>query len=385
MSVALLAALFIASAAQATTRTETKDYKVGSDGQPLCFDPTLNGIDGSVDEIWDEAKYDQRVGGACFYLLGDELEADIEIKDLTELPIGGAYIFSTEAGNGIGGSLTPFCGSISDVVVPTGAAQLNVYVAGPIAGPAFCLLLGQVGIGGTVGEIAVTYDIGTQTGYPPIDEERECFEPTPDSASVKGTTDEDQLVDLAVLVLLDGVDEEFAEAAFQRAADAYAPLGITMTVEDFEEVSFVGTDAQGLINQAKTHVEGQRPTDTAIVYTLTNKDIQAAGSANVAGLADCIGGVRFPERAFAVGEVLGEIDILGFNFYVDGTAKVAAHEIGHLMGGQHHYGNCVEGENNTANSEVTPCTLMFNAADFLSLKFGTLNAAVVRGHALAYA
>ena len=32
-----------------------------------------------------------------------------------------------------------------------------------------------------------------------------------------------------------------------------------------------------------------------MVYTMTSKDITAGGGDNVAGLADCIGGVRFAE------------------------------------------------------------------------------------------
>ena len=67
-------------------------------------------------------------------------------------------------------------------------------------------------------------------------------------------------------------------------------------------MSFGGTDAQGLIDQSKALFGGARPAGIDVVYTLTSKDIQAGGNTAVAGLADCIGGVAFDDRAFAVGE-----------------------------------------------------------------------------------
>jgi hypothetical protein len=106
----------------------------------------------------------------------------------------------------------------------------------------------------------------------------------------------------------------------------------------------------------------------------------------VAGLADCIGGVAFPSRAFAVGEVLDPdgvdlgIAVLSANL----TAKVFAHEVGHLMGGHHHYANCAEGIASDPNEVGTPCTLMFNDVGFSSLAFSTVNTLVVRGHSEAY-
>lgn len=374
VAAALISSMLVAVNASAATRTEKKDYYVGLDLQPVCN----NG------DVPQQLRYDQRIGGACFYLQGDELTADIKITDLTGLPIGSAYIFQTASGTAIG-TLTLFCES-TRANVPTGAAMLSVYVAGPIVGPTACLLVGgKVGSGGTTGEIEVTFETGTQTGPPPFDVERECLEPAPAAASVSGLTDDGSRVALTVRVLLDGVSLADGQAAFARAADAYAPLGVDMAVDAYETVSFSGTDAYGLNGQARTHLGGQRPVGTDIVYTLTNKNIQASGLSEVAGLADCIGGVRFPERAFAVGEVLGQIDAGPFRFYADGTAKIAGHEIGHLMGGQHHYANCLQGESDLGNGEVTPCSLMFNSLDFMSLDFDTVNGAVVRGHAVQFA
>ena len=60
------------------------------------------------------------------------------------------------------------------------------------------------------------------------------------------------------------------------------------------------------------------------------------------------------------------------------------------MGGQHHYANCAEGlqasdRHEDGTVEVSPCTLMFNAADFLGSNFDTVNGTVARGSAVRYA
>ena len=223
-------------------------------------------------------------------------------------------------------------------------------------------------------------------GTPADDPELACIEPVPASTSVNGVTDEGQTVELATRVLLDGVTEARAQEAFARAADSYAPLGVTLTAA-YETVSFGGDDAQGLIDQAKARFGGARPAGSDLVYVLTAKDIQADGNTGVAGLADCIGGVRFPDRAFAVGEVFEEdLPIGPLTFYADATAKIAAHELGHLMGGHHHYANCAEGVKSEQEvMEGSPCTLMSNFVDFQSIHFSTLNAQVVRGHSVTFA
>ena len=174
----------------------------------------------------------------------------------------------------------------------------------------------------------------------------------------------------------------------QTAAQSYAPLGINL-VPSFQSVSFSGTDAQGLIDQSKTLFGGTRPAGIDIVYTLTSKDIQAGGNTAVAGLADCIGGVAFADSAFGVGENFTTDESLAIGptaLARNLTAKVTAHEIGHLMGGHHHYANCVEGLlGDPPPNELSPCTLMINAVDLASLNFGTANGLVVRGHMEAYA
>jgi hypothetical protein len=227
----------------------------------------------------------------------------------------------------------------------------------------------------------------TTTAY--LAEGRECLEAVPDAIGVAGVTDLGQTVVLEVLVLLDGVSRERAEAVFAVAAESYAPANIALVAEHFRQVTFEGTEGAAMIQQAKDLLRGARPEGIDIVYILTSKDITDAGDPGLVGLADCIGGVEWDNHAFAVGEdvTFENFPIGPFVTIVDGTAKVVAHEIGHLMGAHHHYANCVEGNLDAAENpfDLSPCTLMFNFLDFISLNFSGLNLAVVRGHAVASA
>lgn len=207
-----------------------------------------------------------------------------------------------------------------------------------------------------------------------------CLSLTPAAISVDNTP-----LTLDVRVLLDGVSETRAQQVMSDAAQSYTSLGITV-VSSYEPVSLSGVDAAGLIDQAKAYYGGTRPEGIDIVYVLTDKDVidaAATGSA-LAGLADCIGGVKYDDRAFAVGEAWDseEVDLAVYTLNVKKAAKTAAHEIGHLMGGHHHQGNCVETLLNIGGS---PCTLMFNFIDLQASSFSLLNSIIVRGHGQAYA
>ncbi len=200
-----------------------------------------------------------------------------------------------------------------------------------------------------------------------------CTSLTPAVISLDSTP-----VTLDVRVLLDGVSAQRGKEIMDRAADSYTPLGITVS-NSYEAVSFVGNDANDLIGQAKAYYGGERPEGIDIVYVLTSKDVDLLN-----GLADCIGGVKYPDRAFAVGEALDATptDLLLYTLHTEKPAKTAAHEIGHLLGGHHHYANCAQGALNFGGA---PCTLMFNTSELKYNEFSLLNGIVVRGHAQAYA
>lgn len=366
--VGLVALLLLPMAADAATRTETQPYAVGLDFLiASCEEPVGN------------------VGGACFALAGDEVKASIEISDDLGHEVGGVYEFRNAGDSSLGLGL--FCGSVADVGVPANSTRLLVFVNGPVLGPVDCLSKGSPGAG-TTGTIKVDYLLGAPPPPGGIDEEQDCLELVPHKAGIKGVTDDGSQVSLDVAVLLDGVSQQVASDAFAIAAErSYAALGITLNVVSYATVNFTTNVASAINTAAKAHFGGTRPANADVVYTMTSKNItDAVAGDGVAGLADCIGGVEFDDRAFAVGEVLNSFGIGPIHFYVYGTAVVAAHEIGHLMGAHHHYANCVEGIlTELDKGEPSACTLMSNFADFDSLNFSVLNSAVVRAHAVQYA
>jgi hypothetical protein len=252
----------------------------------------------------------------------------------------------------------------------------------------------------------------------------DCFEATPDKVGVSGVTDDGRTISLDVTVLLDeGVSEPRAREVMTYAKKSYAPLDIDLNVTRYliVDVPDDGTAKKGdltvgtalgsdLIAAAKAMFGGVRPADSDLVYLLTNKDTyslteEAAATGEtdddgdgrvdedkrdygLLGLADCIGGVRFADHAFAIGE-LGDELAFGFGpatFRGNAGSKTASHEIGHLMGAHHHYFDCAEGlATETEEGEVSPCTIMAPFVDLGSINFGVVDGAAVRGHAVAYA
>ena len=195
-----------------------------------------------------------------------------------------------------------------------------------------------------------------------------CLEPTPSAVSAPGAR-----LQLDVMLLLDGVNDLAVRSVMPVAAASYEPLGIEVRTVRSDRVSFVGTGVDALLTQAKRHLGGRRPAGVDVVVLLTSKNI-VGSSGNTVGSADCIGGLRFDDRSFAVSEVFGTSEI---------TGRTIAHEVGHLAGAHHHYANCVEG-NASAPLERTPCTLMFNDIGLASREFSQLNGAIVRGYVEAF-
>lgn len=225
-----------------------------------------------------------------------------------------------------------------------------------------------------------------------VDAEEDCLEPRPEAASLAGITDDGKEVSVEVLVLLDGVSKRRGREVMDLAARPYIPLEITLR-SDFRKMPIraggsggsadLPLDKQVAIDKAKAFLGGSRPSGTDVVYVLTDKFIEGAS-----GFADCIGGVRYPTRAFAVGEDWNNPgDELVVGTYDDLAAKIAAHEIGHLLGAHHHYSNCAEGASADDLGDAKPasCTLMFGYLDVWSFTFGALESAVIRGHAVQFA
>ncbi|MEA2433555.1 MAG: hypothetical protein QOG54_1012 [Actinomycetota bacterium] len=238
-----------------------------------------------------------------------------------------------------------------------------------------------------------------RSGPAPVRADRDvedCEETRPDTFALKGVTDDGADVSLDVLALLDGVDRAAAKAVFDTAAQAYAPIGIKL-VPRFRTVVFAADEVtpagdqyaqpQNLIDDAKALLGPFRPKGIDVVFTLTTKDLGSSVDPAVTGYADCIGGIRYPDRSFAVGEMRENPLSVGVNIYADAPAKVLAHEMGHLLGAHHEHQSCVEGitADDANERELTPCTVMTNYVELQSLNFGTLEGVVVRGHATRYA
>lgn len=244
--------------------------------------------------------------------------------------------------------------------------------------------------------------------------EDDCLQAVPHTVGVQGVTDAGQTIDLHVLVLLDvnegsliaelAKDETTAveaEARFRRLVDdthpqlapmasTYTPLGISVrfSYDLLDPLNADGTPrdrsattGEDLIALAKQQ-HRWTPPGVDVIYVITDSPHPTA-----AGKADCIGGIRYRDRAFAFGKYLGPGYKLGpVGLWVNDTAKVAAHEIGHLLGAQHLYANCAEGiVSEPLDDAASACTLMINDIGLASLNTSAVNSAVIRGHAVAYA
>lgn len=230
-----------------------------------------------------------------------------------------------------------------------------------------------------------------------VDRAEDCDPATPAVYNLNGTGSD---VPLQILVLLDGVTKPEAETIAAAAANSYAPLGVSFhsTYKNLKKAPPVPAavettaDPTAQIAEVREAIGGARPSGVDVVYVMTTKDLvlgnTALGSTDVVGYADCIGGVRFPNRAFAIGEAVIDPAAIGpLTFYIDAAAKTMAHEIGHLLGARHEHANCAQGvqASDATGGDPTPCTVMVNYVDVQSPNFGALEASVVRAYAEVFA
>jgi hypothetical protein len=201
------------------------------------------------------------------------------------------------------------------------------------------------------------------------------------------------VLELRVHVLLDGIPLERGAQIMGQVSDAYEAIGVNLQ-STYQEVE-IATDTtetrpasettpahtNAIMDRAKDAVGAGRPWGTDVVYTMTSDFL-----ADAAGYANCIGGVRFATRAFAVGEAVVDPNEEQGQADTNESAKIATHEIAHLLGAHHHYANCAESEK-SANllNEWAFCTIMVNDIGLASFDWSTLEASVVRAHVSDFA
>lgn len=238
---------------------------------------------------------------------------------------------------------------------------------------------------------------------------KDCDEYVP--AAYTLPTDPPKKVTLTTLVLHDGLSRAEAAKTAAEVARLYAPLGITVRPA-YRAVKLTGDApmpdgtpagrAEKLFPQFKKAVGGRRPVGTDLVFLLTSKrlflwqgDTDGDGKPDegertygVAGVAECIGGVRWADKSFGL-----SVGPAGKpTWTVKDAALTMAHEMGHLLGAHHHYSDCVQGTaDGPRDGVVRACTIMFNATygrgpvHTIADRWSPLEASVIRGHAAAYA
>jgi hypothetical protein len=361
--VAVLVSLVQASASGLAARVERHPYALGLDVGHAC---------------------EVGVGGACLELRPTDRFVTIDIRDASGMRVDAWIDFNDRYG--AVHRTAAVCGT-RRLEIPDLAESADLILHTFTAGALGCSAT-QGPASATTGEIVVTYERGPKRIFPKqvFASPQDCSAQAPSDIAVPGVTDDGRRVSLDLIVLLDGVDEAVARETFAEAAKSYEPLNIALNVLSYRTVSFTGSDFPYLVSQAKALFGGSVPPGAHIVFTLTSRSpLSLYDQAVAGGGADCIGGIRYPNRSFVLTGLITPVPAGPVAIYTYGTARAAAHEIGHVLGAQHQMSNCVEGATDLAADDVTPCTLMNETVELASRHFGTLEAAVVRGHALAYA
>lgn len=219
----------------------------------------------------------------------------------------------------------------------------------------------------------------------PIDVETEdCTQIPPDEVPPPALSTDDDLP-LEVRVLVEPEDLGVAKEHMKLTREMFHRIGIDLKVRFQKVVApsawssdlFGGPAQRDILEFMKSVFGGQRPAGVDIVYFMTR---DWAG-----GFADCIGGVRFADRAFAFGSVDYALEgIVPVPTASEGV--IAAHEIGHLLGAHHHYSNCAEAQPwGATRGDVNPCTAMSPFAATASSTFGVLERSFIRAYTAEYA
>ena len=218
--------------------------------------------------------------------------------------------------------------------------------------------------------------------------ERDCTQIPPETIPAIAPSTSEPLA-LQVRVMFERGDKALVRKHMKATERAYERIGIELGASYNQVVVPKQWKGGGAISSGaspnehlafmKKQYGGKRPKGVDIVYFFSR---YWAG-----GMADCIGGVRYPDLAFAFGSV-GSVESKG-SFQFPPTSKygvIAAHEIGHLLGADHHYSNCVEAAPwGALEGQAAACTTMSPSAGTASLYFGVVETSFVRYYVEEYA
>ena len=217
-----------------------------------------------------------------------------------------------------------------------------------------------------------------------FDRETECNDLAPPQKVSAAHVTEDNIIEFDVHVLLDRVTIARGKVVFETVRDIYSEIDVDLRYS-LRRVDLVVDEephTYQMINSSRAYLGGAVPERAEAVYTLSGRDFAGAE----VGQASCVGGIEFPDEAFAVGRDYGpnETDenelVAGLSTLRDGSARVAAHEIGHLLGAHHHYASCTEPEG-MVEGHASPCSLMGPHLRLQNTHFGPFDGAVARGYA----
>lgn len=211
-----------------------------------------------------------------------------------------------------------------------------------------------------------------------------CQEIPPEDGPASFLPDDERLT-LRVRFVFEQGDRKLARDYVTTAATTFDRIGVDLEptferldVPDDWEDEPLSTDPSrdDQFELVKAHFGGRRPKGVDAVYYFSRYWD--------GGFADCIGGIRWAERAFAIGSTDYATEGIVPAPTVD-EGVIAAHELGHLLGAHHHYSNCAEAApKGTLAGEPGVCTTMSPFAVTASTTFGLVEAAFIRHYVESY-
>lgn len=178
-------------------------------------------------------------------------------------------------------------------------------------------------------------------------------------------------------------DWEGTALAFANLVDGFYQAAIDLEVAVLDLHSHAGPFEVDTLDEALDALQDHYGTDHATLDRENTHLFLGKEMSDAAGMANCVGGAGNPDLAYTAGEAAEETTEIGpFEWFQDENAKIAAHEIGHILGAHHHYANCAErAPTYDAFDTLAVCTVMVNDIGLSSLTMSTANKLVTRGWA----